>query len=227
MAWALAGCGSQAPIHKERGTFGLSTSLPLVWSESGDIRGQLAQPKAAHWALAAMARRGQVVPLDTLSGPRGLARLEGASLVMAQPHPLTPEENVALDAWVRAGGRLLLFADPMLTAHSDYALGDPRRPEAIAMLSPILRHWGLELQFDDTQPAGERVVQVFGTALPVDLPGRFEVRGAACGREAEGLVVECAVGRGRVIAVADAAVFDGEDAGRTAALEALLDRLVR
>jgi hypothetical protein len=116
----------------------------------------------------------------------------------------------------------------MLTSESDYAIGDPRRPEAIVMLSPILRHWGLELEFDEDQPAGEREIAAFGTPLRVDLPGQFRLRGdAPCIVEAMPIAAECRIGRGRVIAIADAAVFDGEDAGRTAAFQALLDRSAR
>lgn len=149
-------------------------------------------------------------------------------LVLAQPHPLMPEENVALDAWVRAGGRLLLFVDPMLTAASDFALGDARGPERVAMLSPILRHWGLELQFDPEQPLGEHTVDYRGVPLPVNLAGRFAAtRASRCRLESARLVADCSIGGGQVLAVADAAVFDGDDAGRSSALVTLLDRLLR
>jgi hypothetical protein len=151
-----------------------------------------------------------------------------ALLVLAQPQPLMPEENVALDAWVRRGGRLLLFVDPMLTAASEFALGDPRGPQRVAMLSPILRHWGLELQFDAAQAPGEHVVDYRGAALPVNLAGRFAVsREARCRLQAASVVAECRVGLGRVLAVADAGVFDGDDAGRSKALSALLAQLPR
>ena len=226
LASALAACGNTGEQRRAKSAVGLSTSLPLVWSESGDIRGHLAGQKPRHWALTALQQRGDLVLLDTLADVKRLP--SQGLLVLAQPRPLSPEENVALDAWVRRGGRLLLFADPMLTTESDYAIGDPRRPEAIAMLSPILRHWGLELEFDEDQPAGERETAVFGAPLPVNLPGQFRPRGdVPCVVEARPIAAECRIGKGRVIAIADAAVFDGEDAGRTAAFQALLDRLAR
>lgn len=215
---------------------GLASSLPLVWGESGDIRGQLAGAAAPHWAMAVLNARGRVVPLDTLAGAQGLALPADALLVLAQPRPLSPDENVALDAWVRSGGRLLLLADPMLTAHSAFALGDPRRPETIVMVSPILRHWGLELQFDPEQPDAEQRVNVFGTMLPVRLAGSFSVAPQArCRLSAAAHAADCAIGKGRVIAVADAALLDqehederdGDNAGRVAALGSLLDLLSR
>jgi hypothetical protein len=166
---------------------------------------------------------GKVLPLDTLAGPRGLGLPEDGLLVLIQPRPLSAEENVALDAWVRGGGRLLLFADPMLTAESVYAIGDPRRPEAIAMLSPILRHWGLSAEFDETQSPGPRTLTAFGIEVPVDLPGRFRADATApCHLEAEGFAADCKIGRGRVLALADAALFDGDEAGRGASFGALL-----
>ncbi|MEW9854302.1 Gldg family protein [Novosphingobium sp. M1R2S20] len=172
-------------------------------------------------------QRGRVVPLDTLAGPDGKLSLpRNGLLILAQPRALSPDENVALDAWVRSGGRLLLFADPMLTADSEYPLGDPRRPQSMAMLSPILTHWGVELEFDVDQPAGERAAEIFGATLPVNLPGQFRVLpDSNCRIEGGGLAVDCKIGEGRVIAIADAALFDGDNAGRDAPLRAFLDRI--
>ena len=70
--------------------------------------------------------------------------------MMIQPRPLSPQENVALDNWVAAGGRLLLFADPALTEDSAFAIGDRRRPQDVVLLSPILARWGLELELTRT-----------------------------------------------------------------------------
>jgi hypothetical protein len=222
---ALAACKPVAAPSKP--VIGLSTSLPILWGEGGDIRGQLGGEAPQHWALAILENHGQVLPLDTLAGPRGSLPLprEGV-LVLAQPRPFMPEENVALDGWVRNGGRLLVFADPMLTAPSRFALGDPRAPQQIVMLSPILRHWGLELRFDPEQPGGEHLVDATGTALTVDLAGSFAVSPKAhCRLEADAVVADCRIGKGRVLAVGDASVFDGDDAGRRATFAALLERI--
>lgn len=204
---------------------GLFTSLPILWGEAASPAEQLALARP-HWAVAAIAAGGRIRPLDMLARPDGASTLGGlADLVIAQPRPLTPLENVALDTWVRGGGRLLLFADPALTAHSRFALGDPRRPQDVALLSPILHRWGLELQFDDRQPPGEREQPWSGAAVPIELAGRFEiVDRAACRGEAGGLIARCRIGRGLVVAVADAAVLDGDDpqGRRLRAFDALL-----
>jgi hypothetical protein len=162
-----------------------------------------------------------------LAGPPGRAPLDKlARLVIAQPRPLSPQENVALDDWVKRGGQLLLLADPALTEDSAYAIGDPRRPQAVVLLSPILTRWGLELRFDEAQPFGEVEREVMGMAIPVNLPGQFAAQGQAnCRLWGEGLAVTCRVGKGRVVALADAAVLEREDPGgsRAVAFDWLLD----
>ncbi|WP_148649372.1 DUF4350 domain-containing protein [Novosphingobium barchaimii] len=237
---ALAGCGKRdAALPRGSAVIGLYTSLPITWNESPDIRGLLAEQSAPHWALEVLRGRGPVTPLDTLAP---LRLPEGAVLVLAQPRPLTPQENVALDAWVQAGGRVLLLADPMLTVHSRFAPGDPRRPQDIAMLSPILGRWGLELAFDDAQPAGEHTVRLPDGDVPVNLPGFFRAAGnseeggksgkvrdavAHCRLEAAGLLADCIAGKGRVIALADAALLEiSEDSQGLAQRQAILGRLL-
>lgn len=207
---------------------GLFTSLPLVWPEGGpaEILGRNAPP---HWAMAVLRARGAVVPLDRLASDGGSAPLDAVTLlVMAQPRPLAPDENVALDEWVRGGGGVLLFADPMLTAHSAFALGDPRRPQDTVLLSPILARWGLRLEFDEAQPPGERRADMLGMAAPVDLPGRFAAAdgAGACVILSSGLVARCAVGRGRIVAVSDAALLDDGEGDDDAARAGVLSRLL-
>ena len=201
---------------------GLFTSLPLVWGQGERLEDLLQPGQAAHPAYGALAARGRIIPLDTLDGlGPDLQRL-----VLAQPRPLAPAENVALDAWVRGGGQLLLFADPLLTEPSPFALGDPRRPQDIVLLSPILARWGLELTFAEDQPLGPRLVPVRGPAIPVDQAGAWRVRAADCASEGEGLLVTCRIGQGRVVALADADVLAAQDPAlqRGPALEALIDR---
>lgn len=212
-----------------RPPLGLFTSLPLLWRESADVAGLLdGGTRATHWAAAALGARHRLVALDTLL-PQRLEPLR--ALVMAQPRPLAPAENVALDGWVRRGGHLLLFADPLRTADSAFAPGDPRRAQDVVLLSPILGHWGLRLTFDPDQPGGAR--EIAGIGLPVDLPGRFVLLpGAAhpCTIEAAGLIAQCRIGAGNALIVADSALFDAPDgstpdaAQRSVVLRHLLDR---
>lgn len=230
---AFCGFGRSAEDAAPTRLIGLFTSLPLLWTETADIAGILDSRAPAHWARAAIEARGRLVPIDTLTGKDGTLPLPtGALLIVAQPRPLSPQENVALDGWVRAGGRVLLFADPMLTADSAFALGDRRRPQDVALLSPILTRWGLDLQFDADQPAGEREIPFAGGALPVNLAGRFAAhREGDCVIEAQGVAARCRVGKGVVLAIADAALLENvapehvEERARTLAeaLEMLAD----
>ena len=229
VALALGGIGWLSQLRSANGTepIGLFTSLAILWSDSPDLGADLRGDQAPHWARGVLKQRGPIRPLDALSGPTGHAPLDGLTrLVIAQPRPLSPPENVALDNWVRGGGQLLLLADPALTEDSGYAIGDPRRPQALALLSPILGRWGLDLLFDDAQQLGELEREVLGVELPVNLPGHFATHGQAnCRLWAGGLAVTCKIGQGRVVAVADAAVLERDDrAGtRPKALAALLD----
>ena len=206
----------------------LFTSLPIYWPEASDLATTLKGEEPPHWARRAIEAERPLRPVDTLD----TATLAGRrDLLMIQPRPLSPAENVALDAWVAGGGRLLLFADPALTAASTFALGDRRRPQDIVLLSPILDRWGLRLEFDAGQAEGEHTVaRGDGVAMPVNLPGRFAAftggrPDASCRIEADALLAECRVGRGRVLAIADAALFEPVDEpARATALDALLAR---
>lgn len=203
-AWALADDGEKQPL-------GLFTTLPVYWPEARDMAETLDGGGEQHWARTALEDRYRMVPLDTLE-PTELARIE--RLLMAQPRPLAPAENVALDDWVRRGGNLLVFADPLLSAHSRFAIGDRRRPQDVVLLSPILARWGLDLRYDDAQPEGERTVDVSGHSVPVEYSGHLALRsggvGSDCTIAAGGLVAHCDVERGRVTIFADAALLDAE-----------------
>lgn len=207
-----------------KGEVGLFTTLPLLWSESADVAELVKPAEAPHWARLAIEREGRIAPLDTLAAPR-LARLD--RLVLAQPRPLSPEENVALDQWVRGGGKLLLLADPMLTEPSRFPLGDRRRPQDTVLISPILAHWGIELMFDETRPSVEADANVMGVEVPVLLHGTFRLRPEArgCRLWAEGSALSCAIGKGRLVALADAAVLERNDpeGRRAVAFDWLLD----
>jgi hypothetical protein len=211
---------TQRPAITQR-PIGLFTSLPILWSESETLGDLLHDDNQQHWANAVITGRGPVVPLDTLEA----LRPDLTRLVIAQPRPLSPAENVALDAWVRGGGRLLLIADPALTAETAYSVGDPRRPQDLVLLSPILSRWGLELVFDDTQGEAEREVAVLGEALPTRLSGAWRGQRGNCRIEAQGLLAECQIGRGRVLALADAEVLAQveDDGKRPIAFAGLLD----
>ena len=106
--------------------------------------------------------------------------------------------------------KLLLFADPMLTAHSIFPVGDKRRPQAIAMVDPLLAHWGLELAFDDAAGEGEATVQAAGLSFPVNLPGALKTSSERCLVDPSALVATCRIRGGRAVIVADAALLESE-----------------
>lgn len=202
---------------------GLFTSLPILWHEAESVR-ELLNAHPPHWALAVLQGHGPVRPIDSLLHGRHGAPLRGVTLlVMAQPRALAPQENVALDRWVRRGGRLLLLADPMLTGDSRFSPGDPRRPQDVAMLSPILAHWGLRMLFDEAQPPGEHAVALEGAEIPVNLPGRLVLAEDArkCAVLATGIAARCAIGRGHVVVLADAALLEDRDTAQATRINAL------
>lgn len=230
LALAIVASGCRAspdePAPEPSPKLGLMSSLPIYWGDTGQFGAVLAKDAQAGWVRPALEDRYVLEPLDTLDS-ESLARV--SRLLLAQPRPLSPDENVALDAWVRDGGRLLLFADPMLTAHSEYPLGDRRRPQDVALLSPILRHWGLDLVLDTAQQQGERRVRNGAMTVGVEMAGAFRVvPGGTCTLAAEDVLAICPLGRGRATILADAALLDdvrGDDALlRKAALSALASR---
>ena len=205
--WALVprGRAETAVATETRPGLALFSSLPLYWAEASDIFTALRLGGEIHRARTALEGAYALRPIDTLEGLSSSTR----NLLMAQPRPLSPRENVALDAWVRGGGRVLLFADPALTQDSAFALGDRRRPQDTVLLSPILTRWGLTLEFVEDQPLGERMAMLGGAALPVNLPGRLVATpGETCRIEAAGLRANCRIGQGRVTVIADAALFE-------------------
>ncbi|MXP47208.1 ABC transporter [Altererythrobacter luteolus] len=209
---------------------GLMTSLPIYWPSQSDISAAISPDAEAPWVRRLLEERYELTPLDTLAGQGAVTPSAALSavdyLILAQPAPLPPADYVALDEWVKAGGQVLIFADPVLTQHSQFGLGDKRRPQDIAMLGPILSRWGLELRVGpDT--SGEALWS--SVAIPVEAPGVLAAHGsefADCEIQAAGLVAQCQVGEGRATVIADAAILDTElaDEARIEALGSMLQR---
>ncbi|MFN2098585.1 ABC transporter [Altererythrobacter sp. MF3-039] len=185
---------------------GLMTTLPIYWNEAASIDEMLGDDAQQHWARTALEQEFRLLPLDTLSDQGGL---DGVGfLLLAQPRALSPEENVALDEWVRAGGKLLLLADPLLTGESRFHIGDRRRPQDVALLSPILARWGLELEFDEAQDGAERIVTDGEITFPVRLAGSWRASTGECNVAAVTVIARCTIGSGQVLAIADAAILE-------------------
>lgn len=200
-------CGAKAPEAAQRQTLGLMGTIPIYWGEAGAFGDMLNGKGSAHWARAQLESRYTLEPIDALTAES----LDGLRyLLLAQPRVLSPAENVALDDWVRQGGHLLLFADPMLTGQSRFAIGDKRRPQDVALLSPILAHWGLAMDFDVEAPEGVELIKDGRAAIPVNRSGRFSlVRGeGSCSLSAGEVLAHCRIGKGRATILADAATLD-------------------
>lgn len=189
-------------------SLGLMTTLPLQWSEGG-IEADIAADAKPHPAFARLQQQYEVRPIDDFNA------LDTASislLVLAQPRALGPAELVELDAWVRAGGRLLIFADPALQWGSLYPLGDKRRSLFTSMLSPLFSHWGLELVLPMTDEQALVLREVDGVTIRTQTAGEWLERaggsGAACKIASHKIVADCRVGNGRALLVADADLLD-------------------
>jgi len=196
----------------------LLTSLPLVFGEQFSLRG------GGSPALKALETRYQVVPIS-VTDPADLAR--GRLLLMAHPLAQPAEDLVALDDWVRRGGRVLLLADPRLEWPSERPLGDPLRPPPMFMDTGLLAHWGLRLDTPDRRGAELRRLGGFdvATVSPGELFG-------GCAIASDRLVAHCRIGKGEATIVADADFIDTPALGPAGnhnldALLAELDRLER
>ena len=186
---------------------GIMGTIPIYWGESAGFGDVLAGKGTPHWAKAQLEAHYRLLPLDMLT-PDSLDGLD--FLLLAQPRALSPAENVALDDWVRGGGRLLLFADPLMTGGSSFPIGDRRRPQDVTLISPILDHWGLSMAFDDEREPGYALVPAMGSEIPVNLPGALTVHQGegTCSLLAADVLASCQVGKGEVVLLADAALLD-------------------
>ncbi len=153
----------------------------------------------AHWQQRYQTRLSD--NLDTLDTD------PPAVMILAQPRPFAPADLVRLDTWVRGGGRAVILTDPELVWPSDLPFGDPRRPLAIGMLSPLLNHWGLELRLRGGSTASLHVQNV---RLPSSGIGYFvraaqsKDAGSKCGIGRQSTEAICKIGEGKVVLVADA-----------------------
>lgn len=182
----------------DRPQIGLMTALPLVWGEGGpsDI---LAGRSARSATLGILDKHFDVRPIDTLSA----ATLGSAPAIIAQPRRLTPNELVALDKWVRRGGRAMIFADPELLWPSSYAPGDNRRAPPVTLLDPLFAHWGVSLGDSDglatTVSDGGRTVAMLAA-------GRWT--GSRRCRAIDPKMIDCRIEAGRVLLIGDADMLD-------------------
>lgn len=185
----------------ERPDLLLLSDLPLAWDEGG-IAASLAGAGHPPAAVDLLARAFTIRPIAA-ADPAALA--EARLLLMVQPR-IDAAGLVAIDAWVRGGGRALILADPDLRWPTHLPAGAPRRPPDATPLLPLLAHWGLALDADPVRGATPRMVDRDGARWRVrpGAPGRWRRTGGSCAISAAGLVADCPLGRGRAVLLADA-----------------------
>ncbi len=190
---AIAAAGSPAVM--------MLTGLPLRWSGANGIAAMIAAGTQDDPALARLEAAGPVTLVDSL-----VDRVPppGGALLIAHPRALAPQELVAIDAFIRGGGRAVILADALSAWPARYPLGDPRNPPITSLLTPMLDHWGVALA---AAPGGEGKplrVDVDGSRLNLFSAGRFDRLPSDCQSFADRHIARCRVGDGEAWLVGDA-----------------------
>ncbi len=193
-----------------RPILGLSTTLPLYWGEGeiGDVMTRSATP------LPAYARLSERYDIRLIDGFQISTLKPLQQMILAQPRALSPSEFAAIDAWVRGGGRLLLLADPALQWESIYPLGDKRRPLFTSLLSPLLSHWGLELELPlGNDENASQVIEFKDLAIRTATPGAWHAKSGEshdCVISENSIMARCKIGKGSAILIADVDFLDAQ-----------------
>lgn len=180
------------------------TSLPIGTLDAASLRADKAQAERdgqedpAMLLLSRTTRDRRVVTVD------GAVLADADVLLLAHPPALDPAQLVAIDDWVRGGGRAVVLADGLSSWPPAWPLGDPRNPPVTSLLGPLLAHWGVELDAPEGLAESRVIVRDSGQRLALLSPGRFQRRDSRCMVRAQGLIAECRIGRGHALLVADA-----------------------
>ncbi len=230
---------NDSETKSNRPVLGLMTTLPLLWEE-GDIGDVIASSGTRAPIITRLESDYDVHPLDGINS----AKLKDIDILMlAQSRALSPTEFAALDKWVRGGGRMLLLADPALHWESIYPLGDKRRPLFTSLLSPLFKHWGVEMVLPmDEGDERYQILELDGRKIRTVTAGEWQLldNGAqTCDISAAAVITICNVGDGKAVMLADADILDAElwrgsgiravlgsdDFGNVAWVQSQLDRL--
>ncbi|MBH1991913.1 MAG: ABC transporter [Sphingomonadaceae bacterium] len=182
----------------DRPKLSVITALPLFWGEPGKgATGPIDAP-----IITVLRTRFDVRPLDD---PAQLAASGARSLLLAQPRALRPAQLVAIDQWVRAGGRILVLADPLLRWPSALPPGDRRRAPSISLLGPLLAHWGFQPDGPPESPESRHFMPD-GGLVTLSAVQPFLIDGDRGPHD--GLVLRKRIGRGEVLLLGDADLID-------------------
>ncbi|WP_416194990.1 hypothetical protein [Sphingopyxis sp.] len=177
------------------------TGLPLRWAGGGDLSAMVRAGAEEDPALLRLQAAGPVRLVDSLVEQ---VPPPGGALLIAHPRALAPVELVAIDSFVRGGGRAVILADALSGWPTIYPLGDPRNPPVTSLLTPLLDHWGVTL---GAAPPGDEApvsVDVDGARLRLFSAGAFEALPDGCRRFGARRVAFCRIGQGQVWLVGDA-----------------------
>lgn len=205
LAWPMVESAYRIDIvDAQRPRVAVLTALPIgapaapVWqvgpAHAGN--GEAGDPLAMLLARATRERRLVSVDAAVLA--------DSDVLLLAHPPALDPAQLVAIDSWVRGGGRAVVLADGLSSWPPSWPLGDPRNPPVTSLLGPLLAHWGVELAAPEGLSESHTGLRDSGQRLEMLSAGRFHGRDSQCLLRAQGLIAECRIGRGHALLVADA-----------------------
>lgn len=177
------------------------TGLPLRWSGSGDITAILSEGVEDDPALVRLEAIGPVTLVDSMVDS---APPPGGALLIAHPRALAPRELVAIDAFVRGGGKAVLLADALSGWPAPHPIGDPRNPPVTSLLTPLLGHWGATLGAAPTDDNAVATVDVDGARLRLSSAGAFERLPPTCRAFADRRIAQCRIGAGEAWLIGDA-----------------------
>ncbi len=177
------------------------TGLPLRWSGSGDIAAIISDGAEDDPALVGLEAMGPVSLVDSRVDH---APPPGGTLLIAHPRALAPQELVAIDVFVRGGGKAVVLADALSGWPARHTLGDPRNPPVTSLLTPLLDHWGVTLGAAPTDDNEALAADVDGARLRLSSAGRFERLPPTCRTFADRHVTQCRIGAGEAWLVGDA-----------------------
>ena len=211
MLLLFAQCAPTATSEQKNGvkasvSIKMMTSLPIVWGEGSSMQEILSgdsksAPIYKHWQ-----NQYEMKAVDSLEG---LIGGKTDIVMLVQPRAMAPADLAELDGWIRNGGDAIIMTDPDLVWPSELPLGDPQRPLSSGLLSPLLKHWGLELVSKENAAVMVELEFADQKITTVGVGG-FEIikqnsaKEVACKLSEAGFIAQCQIGKGRVILAADA-----------------------
>ena len=204
--WFAGGHALLAALYRPAAAAGapavtMLTSLPLRWSGGGNLAAMIADGPGDDPALVRLEAAGPVSLVDSLVDhvpPRG------GALMLAHPRALAPRELVAIDAFVRGGGRAVILADALSGWPARHSFGDPRNPPVTSLLTPLFDHWGVTLGAAPVGETAARPVDVEDARLHLFSAGRFDRLPSTCRAFAVRHIAHCRIGQGEAWLVGDA-----------------------